>query len=251
MSTNNLSGGNEVGRYTFSDKLFDTAYFFGCLPLLWKLAQNINLLIPSTKEEPQGDLGDTSLAELFNKYGSDKSTHHDYHLLYEELLGSKRNEIQSIIEIGIGSVDLETPQNMGVDGHPGGSLRAFRDWAPLAEVIGADIDEKTLFEEERIYTCSVNQLERGSFALLKGKLTKDADLIVIDGLHTPRADMNSLLELLPNLKEGGCFFIEDISPRAARLLWPFTILMLKNKYLASIHKMKNGYVFVLVSGKEA
>lgn len=249
MSTNNLSGGNEVGRYTFSNKLLDTAYFFGCLPLLWKLAQSIDSVIPSAKNKPQANLADANLAELFNKYGSDKSTHHDYHLLYEELLGSKRYEIQSIIEIGIGSVDLETPQNMGVDGHPGGSLRAFRDWAPLAEVIGADIDEKTLFKEERIHTYPINQLERESFVSLKGKLTKDADLIVIDGLHTPRADMNSLLELLPNLKAGGCFVIEDISPRAARLLWPYAILILKNKYSASVVKMKNGYVFVLVSGK--
>ncbi len=250
MSTNNHIGGPEVGRYTLSQKLLDTAYFFRSLHLLWKLTQNVHSLIPPEREMPLRTLPDSDLAKLFTKYGSDKSTHHDYHLLYEELLGSKRDEIRSIIEIGIGSIDLETPQNMGIHGHPGGSLRAFRDWAPSAVVIGADIDEKTLFEEDRIHTCLINQLERKSFELLKGKLSIGVDLVVIDGLHTPRADMNSLLELLPNLREGGCFVIEDISPRAARLLWPCARLLLKNKHYASIRKMKNGFVFILISGKK-
>jgi hypothetical protein len=138
---------------------------------------------------------------------------------------------------------------MGVLGHPGGSLRAFRDWAPSAEVIGADIDEKTLFNEERIRTCAINQLERTSFKHLKGFISDGVDLIVIDGLHTPRADMNSLLELLPHLSAEGSLVVEDISPRAALVLWPFAMLILKQNYSASIKKMRNGFVFVVTSGK--
>ena len=249
MPRKNHLDAQNAGRYTINNKLLDVGYFFGRLNSLRKIVRRIDSKKPLIQEFPRKDLGGLALAELFNKYGSDKSTHHDYHLLYADLLGNKRHKIKSIIEIGIGSIDLETPQNMGVHGHPGGSLRAFRDWAPLAEVIGADIDEKTLFEEERIHTCLINQLEPKSFALLKGKLRGDADLIVIDGLHTPRADMNSLLELLPNVSEGGCFVIEDISPRAARLLWPFARVLLNKNYCASIRKLKNGYVFVLISGK--
>ncbi len=247
MSTNNHEGKIEVGRYTLKQKLLDAAYFFGSLHELWKLAQKVNLSIPPINVLQVMSQEDADLAELFNEYGSDKSTHHDYHLLYEELLGSKRCEIRGIIEIGIGSIDLETPQNMGLFGHPGGSLRAFRDWAPSAEVIGADIDEKTLFEENRIRTCLINQLERQSFTILKGKLSRESDLIVIDGLHTPRADINSLLELLPILSESGCFVIEDISPRAARFLWPSAAWLLRKRYSVSIRKMKNGYVFTLVA----
>jgi hypothetical protein len=138
---------------------------------------------------------------------------------------------------------------MGVHGHPGGSLRAFRDWAPSAEVIGADIDEKTLFREDRIRTCVINQLERASFKHLKGFIPEGAELIVIDGLHTPRADINSLLELLPHLKAEGSFVVEDISPRAAVMLWPFAMWILEQNYSAKIRKMKNGYVFVVTSGK--
>jgi hypothetical protein len=206
-------------------------------------------LEPIENETYEEDNGSSALAQLFTAYGSDKSTHHDYHLLYAELLGRRRFRLKRIVEIGIGSIDLAIPQNMGVHGFPGGSLRAFRDWAPSAEVIGADIDEKTLFSEERIKTCVIDQLERDSFRQLKGLIPEGADLIVIDGLHTPRADINSLLELLPQLSIGGCFVIEDISPRAALLLWPFAMLILKQNYSASIRKMKNGYVFVVTSGK--
>ena len=249
LSENNQSGDLSVGRYTIKDKLLDTAYFFGQLHSLRKLALISNTLKPRNIEMPKAECGDTALAQLFTTYGSDKSTHHDYHLLYAELLGRRRFEIRRVVEIGIGSIDLATPQNMGLHGHPGGSLRAFRDWTPSAEIIGADIDEKTLFNEERIRTCVINQLERKSFKLLKGIMPEGADLIVIDGLHTPRADINSLLELLPSLNAESCFVVEDISPRAARILWPFARLILKHNYSVSIRKMKNGYVFVVISGK--
>lgn len=249
MSENYQSGYSSVGQYTLKDKLFDAVYFVGQLHTLRRLVLSADTLRPRKKEMLVGENGYATLQQLFTGYGSDKSTHHNYHLLYAELLGRRRFELQTIVEIGIGSIDLATPQNMGVHGHPGGSLRAFRDWAPSAGVIGADIDEKTLFSEERIRTCVINQLERASFKHLRGFIPEGADLIVIDGLHTPRADINSLLELLPHLSAEGCFIVEDISPRAALMLWPFAMLILKQKYSASIRKMKNGYVFVVTSGK--
>jgi hypothetical protein len=189
------------------------------------------------------------LLELFNLYGSDKSTHHDYHLMYSEYLGTRRIELRRIVEIGIGSNDLLTPQNMGADGHPGASLRAFRDWAPNAMVIGADIDPKTLFAEERIQTCTVNQLNRRSFTDLKKLISDGADLVVVDGLHTPRADMNSLLELLPELASDGHFVVEDISPRAAKFLWPLAKKVLRRNYFVTLREMKNGFVFIVSMGR--
>lgn len=249
MSENYQCGDSSVGRYTLKDKLFDAAYFLGQLHTLRRQALSTDTLKPRNNEILEVESGGSALAELFTAYGSDKSTHHDYHLLYAELLGPRRFELKRIVEIGIGSIDLATPQNMGVHGHPGGSLRAFRDWAPSAEVIGADIDMKTLFSEERVRTCVINQLERASFKHLKEFIPEGADMIVIDGLHTPRADINSLLELLPYLSAEGCFVVEDISPRAALMLWPFAMWILKQNYSASIRKMKNGYVFVVTSGK--
>lgn len=249
LSKNYYSRDMSVGKYSIRDKLIDTAYFFGQLHSLRRFGIRVGTLEPGENEAHEEGNGSSTLAQLFIAYGSDKSTHHDYHHLYAELLGRRRFRLKRIVEIGIGSIDLATPQNMGVHGSPGGSLRAFRDWAPSAEVIGADIDEKTLFGEERIKTCVINQLQRDSFSHLKRLISEGADLIVIDGLHTPRAEINSLLELLPQLSAGGCFVIEDISPRAGLLLWPFAMLILRQNYSASIRKMKNGYVFVLTTRK--
>lgn len=229
--------------------MFDVAYFFLQLQGLRKLARQHH----SSPPEPLSTLGTSeeslALSKLFNLYGSDKSSHHDYHLMYSEYLGDRRVELKKIVEIGIGSIDLLTPQNMGAAGHPGASLRAFRDWAPNATVIGADIDPKTLFVEERIQTCTVNQLNRKSFSDLKNLIRNGADLVVIDGLHTPRADINSLLELLPNLASGGCFVVEDISPRAAKFLWPMAKVALSRSYRVFLREMKNGFVFIVLSGR--
>lgn len=249
LREDNQDDSSEFKRYSAADKLIDAAYFLRQLLSLGNLGHH-RRSFPRVPLSGSGLEDDSStLSNLFNLYGSDKSTHHDYHLLYSSLLGQRRHGIKRIVEIGIGSNDLQTPQNMGAEGHPGASLRAFRDWAPNAEVVGADIDSKTLFTEERISTCVVNQLERKSFFSLKELISQGADLIVIDGLHTPRADMNSLLELLPSLSSEGCFVIEDISPRAARLLWPLAQMVLRKKYLVTIRQMKNGYLFVVLAGK--
>lgn len=236
-----------LGRYSTIEKIQDAFYFLTLMPSLKRDSSKVPSLHSRLRAEWSPDTGVLALGDLFTSYGSDKSTHHDYHLLYAELVGRKRFHLTSVIEIGIGSIDLLTPQNMGLNGSPGASLRAFRDWAPQAEVIGADIDEKTLFTEQRIQTCRVNQLERNSFQDLKKKMSSGVDLIVVDGLHTPRAEINTLLELLPYLRSDGCLVIEDISRKSALLLWPFAKLMLRHRFDPSIRKMKNGYVFVLIS----
>ena len=234
-----------IPPYTFNKKIFDALYFMIGLLKLKTSLQGLNS-VPADLKDP-AESRDNELSKLFNSYGSDKSTHHDYDKIYEELLGHRRLKLRNIVEIGIGSNDLSTPQNMGLSGRPGGSLRAFRDWAPNAIVIGADLDGKTMFSERNIATCVVNQLHRKSFSQLKELLPSGADLIVIDGLHTPRAEMNSLLELLPKLSPGGCFVIEDITSRAALLLWPFARLILKKTYFVELLEMKNGFIFVITN----
>lgn len=249
LQLNNHSEGSEFKKYSARNKLFDAVYFLLQLQGIRKLASQHHLSPPNPSSTPGTGSESQELARLFNMYGSDKSSHHDYHLMYSEYLGERRAQLKKIVEIGIGSIDLLTPQNMGAEGHPGASLRAFRDWAPNATVIGADIDPKTLFVEERIQTCTVDQLNRESFSELRYLIGDGADLVVVDGLHTPRADMNSLLEVLPHLAVGGCFVIEDISPRAAKFLWPMAKVALRSNYRVSLREMKNGFVFIVLSGR--
>lgn len=91
---------------------------------------------------------------------------------------------------------------------PGGALYAFAEWAPNAQVYGADIDTEILFQTDRITTYYVDQTKPETFAPL---LVRKYDLIIDDGLHTPWSNFNTLNALLPRLNEGGCFVVEDIT----------------------------------------
>lgn len=152
--------------------------------------------------------GQVSLAELLASYGSDKSTTHDYDVVYEGIareVGIPR----LVFEVGIGTTG-ERASSMGAHGSPGASARAFRDWG--AQVIACDIDRSILFEAPGIRTFYVDQLRPRTF---NGPIRHAAhmggiDLAVIDGLHTPEADVNSLIALLPHLTPNGVLVVEDI-----------------------------------------
>ena len=155
---------------------------------------------------PDGDL----LGQIFRYHGSDKSTKHNFHLIYAHLLRGRRNEPLKILEIGLGTNNLSFKSNMGVDGTPCASVRAFRDWAPNAQVYGADVDPGILVQEERIKTYFVDQTDRASLQNLAHIVGGDFDLIIDDGLHNPIANFNTVKELLPLLKDDGHLVVEDI-----------------------------------------
>ena len=161
-----------------------------------------------------------TLKDLFIKYGSDKFIH-PYYKYYSNILSNinavpelDRGEL-NILEIGLGTKDPTIPSTMffykqdrNFESTPGSSLRAFRDFAPGSNVYGADIDEKILFQEERIKTMKVDQLEKNEL----GKLFEGVnfDFIVIDGLHHITADVNSIVSLIDRLKPNSKLIVEDI-----------------------------------------
>lgn len=162
--------------------------------------------------EAENDADTVELGELFDRHGSDKATLHHYHLAYGALLKGMRRAPLAILEIGLGTNNIDVPSNMGPEGRPGASLRAFRDWAPQARIVGADVDARVLFEEERIVCHPVDQTDRRTLDALAATLAGATfDLIVDDGLHTPEANINTLLFALPLLKDDGVFVVEDIS----------------------------------------
>jgi hypothetical protein len=75
------------------------------------------------------------LGKLFTKYGSDKTSHY-YHLIYGKIIMGAKD----LLEIGLGTDNTKFVSTMGVDGRPGASLRAFRDFLPDASIYGADIE---------------------------------------------------------------------------------------------------------------
>ena len=156
----------------------------------------------------------SKLAELMNYYGSDKggkNNHHNYADYYSEIFYYKRNEIKNFLEIGLGTNNTELPSNMGKDGTPLASLRAWQDFFLNANIYGADIDKKILKNEDRIKTFYVDQTSPTEIANMFGKIgVNNFDIILEDGLHEYNANIcffeNSINYLSPN----GIYIIEDV-----------------------------------------
>ena len=182
------------------------------------------------------------LEHLYGHYGSDKSTTHNYYLLYGAIL-AVRDSITALLEVGIGTNNLDVPSNMGIDGKPGASLRAFRDFLPKARIYGADVDRRILFSEERINTFYVDQTDLGSFNAVADAVDKDFDLIIDDGLHSPHANLATLLFALERLKIGGWLVVEDVNPSALPV-WQVVAALMPDRYDSQIVASKAALLFV-------
>jgi len=197
----------------------------------------------------KSEITDVNLTELMNKYGSDKGTYHGYTNVYESVLKKKRQKIEMVLEVGIGTNNPELLSSMGKTGKPGASLRAWRDYFPNAKVIGLDIDTNIQFSEKSIVTDYVNQLKPATFNPITKLLLNPIDLVVIDGLHTPRADFNSLVELLPFTSAEGDFFIEDVGNLAIKFFWPPILTILRKKYNVNKYVRNEGNLIHLAGRK--
>lgn len=183
------------------------------------------------------------LAELFKYHGSDKSTTHDYYLAYAAILKDKKDQPINILEIGLGTNNADILSNMGVNGCPGASLRAFRDMYKKANIFGADIDKRILFSEERITTYFVDQTNMATFNELKCNLGSILfDLIIDDGLHNSQANLNTTIFALDLLKNDGVFVIEDIGSSDFKY-YQIVEAILKDKFNVDFIETESGDYF--------
>jgi cephalosporin hydroxylase len=183
------------------------------------------------------------LKNLLNNYGSDKSNCHNYNYLYGVILADRKN-ISNVFEIGLGTNNTDVVSNMGIHGRPGASLRAFRDFCPNANVYGADIDKRVLFEEDRIKTFFIDQTDPTSFPPILENLPKEFDLVIDDGLHTPNANIASLDFALKLIKKGGWAVIEDIAAEA-EVVWYAVAAMLPDQYESHLFQADGGLLFAV------
>jgi hypothetical protein len=219
-------------------------------PFLVQLIKSLNIPYqakiveaPDFCQSPEDKASAEALKDLFNQYGSDKSQRHDYHHVYGRILNNSKST-QTILEIGLGTNNTDVVSNMGEAGKPGASLRAFRDFAPHAAIFGADIDQRILFEEERIKTYWVDQTDLSSFAELEQKIPNDADLIIDDGLHSPNANIAVILFALKKIRLGGWVVVEDILEEALPV-WQVISALLPTSHQSSIIKCIGGYIFTI------
>ena len=156
----------------------------------------------------------SKLTELMNLYGSDKggkNNHHNYSDFYSELFFNKKKEIKNFLEIGLGTNDITKVSNMGKDGIPLASLKAWRDYFENASIYGADIDKNILKNENRIKTFYVDQTDPNTIKeLFKNIGEVKFDVILEDGLHEYNANICFFENSIEHLTEDGIYIIEDV-----------------------------------------
>ena len=215
-------------------------------PLIESLLARLDIDIPITSVDEfskrvNSHQASMELKVLFDQYGSDKASKHNYHLIYGVILKNK-HIIENILEVGIGTNNLDVASNMGKLGKPGASLRALRNFCVNAEIYGADIDKRILFSEERIKTFYVDQTDYKTFQQLKSELPKSFDLVIDDGLHSPNANIATLDFGLQIIKKNGWVIVEDIRIESLSI-WKVIYHLISENFEPFIIQSKSAYVF--------
>lgn len=145
----------------------------------------------------------TELCRLAAKYGTDK-TH--YTPFYSLLLEHRKENVFKVLEIGIG-----TPEVMShVPGYKAGaSLRMWEEYFPYALIFGIDKVSYWCGSPD-IFTHQADQSKPESYREFVDN-NGPFDLIVDDGSHNVDDQLLTAKTLLPFLREGGLYIIEDVN----------------------------------------
>jgi Methylase involved in ubiquinone/menaquinone biosynthesis len=144
-----------------------------------------------------------NLTEIANKYSTDKGTikkhdwegdRHFYSPIYDQYLSHLRNESITILEIGIGS---------------GPSLKMWYEYMPNARIFALDIDDKTMYNNDRVKCYKGDQSNREHLERLMSVIGQ-VDVIIDDGGHYMNQQQISFASLFKYLKPDGMYFIEDL-----------------------------------------
>jgi hypothetical protein len=156
------------------------------------------------------------LESIFHRWGTDK-VRNGYADFYECLFRKGRLQIESVLEIGIGTMIPGVHSTMfrhAADYYkPGGSLRSWREFFPNATIYGIDVQPDTQFDNEpRILTSLCDstdgmQVDRYMRSIKHRKF----DIIIDDGSHTPNDQLATLQGFFEFLKADGTYVIEDIA----------------------------------------
>lgn len=167
-----------------------------------------------------------TLAELIEFYGSDKNAS-NYTDAYTHFFDGNKNTINSILEIGLGTIVVGAKSSMHDwkstrvgEYKPGASLRAWQDYFPNAKIYGGDIQPDTQFEDVRIKTYLFNSQS----GVECNKALKDLtfDIIIDDGDHDAISQIKTFYNLIGRVNDNGFYVIEDITPGNADIVLQYT-----------------------------
>ena len=227
MAQRSLTGSKQ--NTSLSQKVFEIIYVLSSLIKISKVQSSNDNTLQPLNEPAIFDLG-----SLFDANGSDKGTHHGYNKIYEKHLTKYRLQVSYVLEIGIGSNNLRVPSNMGAEGIPGASLRVWKIFFPNARIFGADIDEGSFISEDNIKCFYVDQCSKKSLSELSSSLPNFLDVIIVDGLHTLKADFLTTSQLISKLSLSGFIFVEDVSKRT-KLVWKLVKFTLRRSFELKFH----------------
>ena len=130
---------------------------------------------------------------ISDKYDCDKTSRHEYHKVYTEILHSISDEEFNLFEIGIDR---------------GKSVNVWRDYLKNAKIYGLDIDQEWSHDRGKIFKgdqSNIDDLQKVVNTL------NNCRIIIDDGSHNPEHQIKSFHFLFKNLLEsGGYYVIEDI-----------------------------------------
>lgn len=176
---------------------------------------------------------------------------HSYSFFYNNLFSHCRDNIKLVFECGIGTNYPDVKSNMTSTGKPGASLKVWKDYFKNAKIFGADIDKRILFQEERINTYEVNQLDPSSIKKMWSNIdVNNFDLIIDDGLHTYEAAMTLFRNSFDRLKKDGIYIIEDVhfiylnKLKENLIKYNPEVIILKNDYVEN-HPISDNNLIVI------
>lgn len=137
--------------------------------------------------------------------------HHDYIKNYSLLFDNIRDNVKTILEIGIGSV--ENGQMCGVwdiGYKTGNSLKCWEEYFQNAAIYGIDIFDHTNLSNGRINVFAANQAIESDLQSCLEKMKLPLDIIIDDGSHIGEHQKKSFMILEKFLSPKGIYVIEDI-----------------------------------------
>jgi 23S rRNA U2552 (ribose-2'-O)-methylase RlmE/FtsJ len=160
---------------------------------------------------------------MFAEYDTDKNYHSytdAYRDLYSDSRPVRRFDVRAVLELGI---------------FRGGSLRAWRDFFPNAEIIGYDIDPGTMIRGEPRITTYCGDV-RSTDGLREVAALHKYDLIVDDASHRPIDQFHALQMLWNSLVTGGFYVIEDLdmNRNGAEILTTSTLIV-RGQAIVNLH----------------
>jgi hypothetical protein len=134
-----------------------------------------------------------TLTEIGIHYGTDKATFHGFTDIYDRYFTPLRDKQLNILEIGIDR---------------GYSILTLRDYFINSQIYAIDCLDKSHLSGDRFIFNIGDQADRNFMQHLFRGI--EFDIIIDDGGHGMEQQQVTLEEMLPRLKSGGIYVLEDL-----------------------------------------